>query len=98
MSFKINEGVQQSDAFVDPSFMITQLRERQSEINQINQDHSDPANTAESNKDADYKKIQTSQTDPFMLLKEVVQMSKYMNPSAAGGIDSMNSGCKTDEF
>lgn len=43
--------------------------------------------------------IQTNQTDPFMLLKEVVEMSKYMNAAAAGSTQSdANSTTRTSDF
>ena len=94
MSFtKGAEG--RGEQFVDPSFMITQLRERQSEIDKLNLQN---PNDTSMNKDGgsteatEYKRVNTSQTDPFMLLKEVVQMSKYMNPT------QQSIGNKTDDF
>lgn len=78
--------------------MITQLRERKSEIHQLNQETND--DDGEVDKKANgagddgvqYKRIKTSQADPFMLLKEVVQMSKYMNPT------DINTSSKADDF
>lgn len=54
-----------------------------------------PENTlvgTERSDDEQGKRIKVSQTDPFMLLKEVVQMSKYMNPN------DMNSSTKASDF
>ena len=57
-----------------------------------NQDLKDLSQEDEQVNGYDYKRISTSKADPFMLLKEVVQMSKYMT---SGDINGSN---KTSEF
>ena len=86
-------------SFVDPSFMLMQLGERRNEIDKmqilnsnIDQagDNNDQQDGAENTQGA--QKLAPRGVDPFLLLKEVAEMSKHMNQAK-----SIDDG-KPDEF
>lgn len=76
-------------SMVDPAFMMAQLREMKQELGEVHAsgDHSldQMEQRGQTESDKTSQRLDVSWADPFMMLKEVVEMSKYMNTAEIKG-------------